>query len=184
MFYTYMWLREDGTPYYIGKGFGRRAFRTHWSGTKRRSAPAEDRVVICPAESEAAAFEAEMAFIWLYGRKDLGTGILRNLTDGGDGPVGQVFSEATLHKMRIAKLGKPSNRKNYIPTAETCRKISESKMENGHALGHIVSPETRRILSEKISKGLKGNTRGCGNKGKPWSQARRDAQNALVGRVA
>ena len=179
-----MWLREDGTPYYIGKGFGRRAFRTHWSGTKRRSAPAEDRVVICPAESEAAAFEAEMAFIWLYGRKDLGTGILRNLTDGGDGPVGQVFSEATLHKMRIAKLGKPSNRKNYIPTAETCRKISESKMENGHALGHIVSPETRRILSEKISKGLKGNTRGCGNKGKPWSQARRDAQNALVGRVA
>jgi len=187
MFYTYMWLREDGTPYYVGKGKGRRAFRTHWSGTKMRSAPVEDRVVLCPAESETDAFEAEIAFIWLYGRKDLGTGILRNLTDGGDGPAGQVLSTSARHKMRIAKLGKPSNRKNWVPTAEWHRKQSESKIGNTSALGHVVSLETRRMLSENNMGNVPSEeTRrklSLANKEKPWSQARRDAQNASVGRA-
>jgi hypothetical protein len=181
MFYAYMWLREDGTPYYVGKGFGRRAFRTHWSGTKMRSAPAEDRIILYPAESEADAFEAEIALIWYYGRKDLGTGILRNLTDGGDGPTGQVVSESTRHKMRIARLGKPSNRKNWIPSAEWHRKQSASKMGKRYALGHVVSPETRRVLSEKnlghtISEETRDRLR-ASHKGVPWSQARREAYN-------
>ena len=70
-FYTYLWLREDGTPYYVGKGHGRRAYVEHWvSGNFKRQPPSKERIVIYPAESEADAFETEVALIWYYGRKD------------------------------------------------------------------------------------------------------------------
>jgi hypothetical protein len=87
MFYTYVWLRENGTPYYIGKGHGNRAFvRHHTRHGRVYSAPPKERIVIYPAESEVDAFETEIALIWYYGRKDLGTGILRNMADGGENP--------------------------------------------------------------------------------------------------
>lgn len=40
--------------------------------------------MIFPMSSEMHALESEIAMIQFFGRKDLGTGILRNRTDGGD----------------------------------------------------------------------------------------------------
>lgn len=85
-FYTYAWLREDGTPYYIGKGTERRAYRG--GGRKRNRQPPKDksRILILKKNlTEEEAFKHEIYMIALYGRKDLGTGILINLTNGGDG---------------------------------------------------------------------------------------------------
>jgi len=78
-FYTYLWLRENGTPYYAGKGHGTRAFR--------KGCPPRERIIIQEWTSEGEAFEAERLLIACYGRKDNGTGILRNYTDGGEGPA-------------------------------------------------------------------------------------------------
>jgi hypothetical protein len=99
-FYTYLWLREDGTPYYVGKGRGRRAFR--------KGSPSIDRVLIQAFPSEEDALAAEIFLIAYYGRKDLGTGILRNLTDGGDGVTN------------------PSEK-----ARQSCRKQGQTNVENG-----------------------------------------------------
>lgn len=103
-FYSYLWLREDGTPYYVGKGTGNRA----WVRESHHCFPPKDRsrILIFPQDSEADAFESERALIWLFGRKDIGTGILRNMTDGGDGSSGYKHNPAALVKMQAAHKGK------------------------------------------------------------------------------
>lgn len=52
------------------------------------------------------ACEKEKEFIKLYGRRNLGTGTLCNLTDGGDGVIGLVHSNESKLKMRDSHLGK------------------------------------------------------------------------------
>jgi hypothetical protein len=110
-FYVYAYLREDGTPYYIGKGKGNRAWVKHSNETQ----PPKDktRVLITHADlTEFGAFALERWLIKWYGRKDLGTGILRNKTDGGEGSSGCVklrgIPKSETHKKNLSKgrLGK------------------------------------------------------------------------------
>ena len=88
MFYTYAYLREDGSPYYIGKGKGRR-ISSH-SGRLIKPPPKERRIYLKKGLTEQEALDHERYMIALYGRKDIGTGILRNLTDGGEGVSGSI----------------------------------------------------------------------------------------------
>ncbi len=81
-FYVYLWLRENGTPYYVGKGSGGRAFLRDRIPAQPRD---PSRIVLLPCRDEQKAFAEEKLLIAAYGRKDLGTGCLRNLTAGGDG---------------------------------------------------------------------------------------------------
>jgi hypothetical protein len=119
-FYTYAWLRVDRTPYYIGKGCGNRAYTTHKKGVG--TPPPLDRILILKQGLiEENAFKHEVYMIAVFGRKDLGTGILRNRTNGGDGPAGAVRSEETRTKIGIAAAGR-------VHSKSTLKKMSDSRV--------------------------------------------------------
>lgn len=103
-YYVYAYIRTDGTPYYIGKGRGRRAYSSH-----RYVKPPTDKNRIIFLEtmlSDIGACALERRYIRWWGRKNLGTGILHNRTDGGDGVEGRVVSESTRKKFSEIHRGK------------------------------------------------------------------------------
>ena len=78
--------------------------------------------------------------IAIFGRKDLGTGILRNLTDGGEGASGTVVSESTREKCRVASYkrktygGRPIGYRHKKETKDKMSKTYKLTWENGSSV--------------------------------------------------
>ena len=163
-FYSYVWIRENDSPYYVGKGCGDRAFKKHTNGGRVLYPPKDrSRIFIFPQDSETGAFESERDLIWLFGRKNIGTGCLRNLTDGGENPpnaLGKKRSAETRQKMSVAQKGHRGNWGSKR-SEETKGKMSHAQIGKKHSpesisamrLAHAnISQETK----DKISASLLG----------------------------
>ena len=151
IYYNYIYLREDGTPRYVGKGCNGRAWKNH----KGHLPPKNTELILTQYfESEADAFFAEEFLISYYGRKDLGTGCLRNRTDGGEGPKGYIFTEEHCRNISKAKRGHVTSSKarakmSISQTGRVHSTESRTRMSLAH-LGKKNSEEHRKHLSESL----------------------------------
>lgn len=192
-YYVYeLWDVIKGLPFYVGKGCGKRTSahtsKSHLNSNtgnmlkknvikkmlSENNSP-EVRYVI-RTNDELIAYAEETRLILQYGRRDLNTGILTNLTNGGVGSLAP--GDETRYKMGSAKRGK-------VESIATRQRKSESLM------GHTFAEETLKKMSlAKIGKvpacvELRRSYVGKGNPqfGKKWDDSKKSKMsNSIKGR--
>lgn len=172
MYYTYAYLREDGTPYYIGKGKGRRSYQKH----NGFYPPSKERILLLKQNlTEDEAFRHEVYMISIFGRKDLGNGILYNKTDGGRGCSHKIMTEQDLYNRRKGRLGKQlsESHRRRISEANTgtsktmTEKRKQSDIEKGLRARGKTKPKHSEETKRKISEATQGRV--------PWNKGITDA---------
>lgn len=172
IYYVYLHRKQTtGEIFYVGKGKDDRAYkligRNRWwkNIVKKHGYTVE---FVCKGIPEEQAVLEEKRLIAEYGRLDLGTGCLCNLTDGGEGSSGARVSEESRRKRSASLKGK--NR--WARSEATKQKLRKAN------LGKKLSEETRRKISEAhMGKKFSEETlrkRSIARKGKPlWSEEQR-----------
>lgn len=150
-FYVYIYRLLDGTPIYVGKG-SRWRFRDHFGpkyktrlGFKLRKLRKEEGYSLYPefifVKDDREGLSLEIALISKFGREDLGTGTLYNLTDGGEGTSGWVMTDAAKERRKASPFVNKQFPWAGQPMPEEIRK------KIGDALRGPNSPNYRKKLS-------------------------------------
>jgi len=162
IFYVYQYIREDGSPYYIGMGHANRINDGH-KGVEVPKDPSR-KLFIQTNMLEIDALRLERQLTEKYGLIRNGTGILENKIHGGHasprGMLGKKQKEESKLKISLGNTGKirtEKHRENYRKpkSPEHAEKIRQAN------------------LGRKDDRGIKISAT---KKGVPWTQARRDAQ--------
>ncbi len=166
-YYTYLLINSiDNQPFYVGKGAGSRMYQ-HLKESQRadyikRSVHYKILSILkqtgkilyerIDQSDEINAFNLEKELIAKYGRKDNGTGMLCNLTDGGD--TGSRMSPESVEKRAAKHRGMKRSKKSRQRMKEA--QLLNAK-RNRELYGTGCSPEAIKHMSEA-------------RKGKPWSE--------------
>jgi hypothetical protein len=157
-YYVYTYLDENFKPYYVGMGCKNRVIAKHLYV----KVPSFDKIIVEDNLTQQQAWDKEIELIALYGREHLGTGPLKNLAEGGPTQKsGWAHSPETKKQISIKNTGKIrtlEHKENYrkpktIEHAEKIKQANLGRKDDGRYI--------------KISKTMKG---------RPWSEARRLAQ--------
>ena len=108
-FYAYAYLRIDGTPWYIGKGVDIRAWNHSKNEVSKTPKKSSQIIILEAGLTLTGALALERRYIRWYGRKDNGTGILRNRTNGGEGAANRILSSYTKRRISNTLSGRIQN---------------------------------------------------------------------------
>jgi|688.fasta_scaffold158103_2 hypothetical protein len=161
MAYVYRHIRLDtNQPFYIGIGSDRNYSRSYtkkrrnqfWCNVAKKTEFIVEIILDDLSWEEACLKEIE--FISLYGRRDIGTGILVNMTNGGEGALGIIPYKRTeyhLEKIKQINLGKPMMEETRIKLrsaniGKTASNETREKMSRSQR-GKIISKETLEKMS-------------------------------------
>ena len=130
---VYRHIRLDkNQPFYIGIGneksraYDKKSRTNWWKNIAKKGYEVE---ILFEDIDFEEAIKKEIEFVALYGRKNNKTGILVNLTDGGQGTIGYKHTEESIEKCRTAA-------KNQVRTLESRLKIGlASKGEKNGCYG-------------------------------------------------
>lgn len=159
MAYVYRHIRLDkNEPFYIGIGSDKNGLfkrantisdrNNLWKKVYKKSGGYEVEILMDGLTWEQAC-EKEKEFIKLYGRINNKTGLLSNLTDGGEGNYGTIVSDYTRQKMSKSKQGRKWSEESKMKHSERLKgraitwvdKISESRK------GYRPTEETKKKMS-------------------------------------
>ena len=141
MAYVYRHIRLDkNEPFYIGIGITENYLRAYskksrnklWKTIANKSGYEVE--VIFDDLSWEMACEKEKEFISLYGRIDTKTGILSNMTNGGDGTIGvnvwnkgKKLSDKHIQSLSKAQTGLKRSKESILKAIETKKNTFSSK---------------------------------------------------------
>jgi hypothetical protein len=159
MAYVYRHIRLDkNEPFYIGIGsdenYNRAKTNTrrnkHWLNISKFGFEVD---ILFDNLTWDEACEKEKEFIALYGRSDLGKGVLCNLTNGGDGVLGRIFKHSEDSKLKMSKTRKGIRQ--YVASLETRQKMSDNAKKRGMSQDHL-----KKMIEGKRKVGWEGYRKG------------------------
>jgi hypothetical protein len=139
IYYVYGLHYPDGRLFYVGKGKGGRIYdhvtdahakrcrNKHLQGTIRKIEKAGGRVgykKFFTALNEADALNKERELIAFHGKRTDNSGILVNLSDGGEGSSGYRHTDEAKKKVSAAHKGNTYRRGKKM-TPEQCQRVSD-----------------------------------------------------------
>ena len=124
-------IKDSESIFYIGIGlyekraYSKRDRNKHWKNIVNKYGY-DVEILFSGLDYEEANLK-EVELILKYGRIDLKTGCLVNLTNGGDGVLGYTYTDEVKSKMSLIKKGLPSPMKGIALSEETKLKIYNKK---------------------------------------------------------
>ena len=157
-YYTYAYLRPDKTPYYVGKGCGRRMFMD--PGKRRVKQPKDRSLIIILKDNmtEYDAYKHEIYMIAVLGLK-VNDGLLRNFTSGGEGCAATPKIRAKISKSLTGRTLSPKHKANiskglrgpHSPERIATRAASRSRpLTLRNSDGELVTFPSRRECARQL----------------------------------